>query len=145
MSEYKATIRWNRQTPDFKYDTYDRSHHVQFGGGIQIQASSAPEYMGNGALANPEELLVAACSNCHMLTFLAIAAKTGLIVNSYVDEAYAVLGKNSAGRIAVTKVTLRPRIEFETPVTPEKLKDLHEKSHRNCFIANSVSCPIEVE
>jgi organic hydroperoxide reductase OsmC/OhrA len=145
MSEHRATISWKRKTEDFKYDTYDRTHQLQFGGGQQLQASSAPEYLGNASLVNPEELLVAACSNCHMLTFLAVAAKTGLIVNSYVDEAVGVLGKSEAGRMAIAKVILKPIVEFTTEVSPEKLKGLHEKSHRNCFIANSVSCAIEVQ
>lgn len=147
MSEHKATIRWKRETKDFAYDTFDRTHDIVFEGGTRCKASSAKEFLGNAALVNPEELLAAALSNCHMLTFLAIAAKSRLIVDSYEDTAVALLDKNSAGKFAVTKTTLRPKVTFakETPVAPEKIAELHEKAHRNCFIANSVACEVVTE
>jgi organic hydroperoxide reductase OsmC/OhrA len=147
MSEHKATITWKRETKDFAYETYDRTHTVKFEGGITIKGSAAKEFIGKPEYANPEEVLAAALSSCHMLTFLAIAAKSRLIVNSYEDHAVAILDKNAAGKAAVTKTILRPRVVFEasTPVTPEKLNELHDKAHRNCFIANSVNFDVVTE
>lgn len=147
MSEHKARIYWERETKDFAYETYDRTHEVTFEGGIHCQASAAKEYLGKAELVNPEELLAAALSSCHMLTFLAVAAKSRLTVNSYEDNAVSILDKNAAGKLAVTKTILRPKVVFakETPVTPEKLSELHEKAHRNCFIANSVSGEVVTE
>ena len=147
MSEHKAKITWKRETKDFAYDTYDRSHQVTYEGGITCQASSAKEYLGKAEFVNPEEMLAGALSSCHMLTFLAVAAKSRLIVDSYEDNVVAVLDKNAAGKLAVTKTILRPKVVFskETPVTHEKLVELHEKAHRNCFIANSVSGEVLTE
>jgi len=145
MSEHKIELKWANQNQDFVYESYSRSHKVRFGGGIEIQASSAPEYLGRAEEVNPEELLAAAASSCHMLTFLAVAAKSRLHVKSYHDQATAVLEKNELGKMSVTKIFLKTKIEFEG-ATPDaaKLKDLHDKAHRNCFIANSISAKVEV-
>jgi organic hydroperoxide reductase OsmC/OhrA len=146
MSEHKAHIQWRKETADFTYETYDRTHTVRFEGGVSLKGSAAPEFLGNAKNVNPEELLAAALGGCHMLTFLAIAAKSRLVVLSYEDEVTAILDKNSEGKLAVTKVILRPKVVFDktTPVDTEKLTSLHEKSHKNCFIANSVKCEMSV-
>ena len=146
MSEHKAKVQWKRNTPDYVYETYDRTHTVTYEGGIQCKASAAKEFAGKAELVNPEEMLAGALASCHMLTFLAVAAKSRLTVDSYEDEAVATLDKNAAGKMAVTKILLRPRVTFggEKP-TPEKIKDLHEKAHKNCFIANSVACSVVFE
>lgn len=146
MSEHKATVKWKRNTPDFVYETYDRTHSIRFEGGIECKGSAAAEFMGKKELANPEEMLAAALSSCHMLTFLAVAAKSRITVDTYEDTAVAILDKNAEGKLCVTKTLLRPRITFsgEAP-PPEKVKSLHEKAHKNCFIANSVSCAVSIE
>lgn len=147
MSTHAASIRWSRSTPDFSYDTYDRTHAVHFGAGLEVSASSAPEFKGNGSLVNPEELLVGALASCHMLTFLAIAARKRLVVDSYTDDAVGFLEKNDAGKLAVTRVTLRPKVSFApgTTVEPATLAHLHETAHANCFIAQSVQTRVTVE
>jgi organic hydroperoxide reductase OsmC/OhrA len=147
MSEHRIAVRWKRESADFSYETYNRSHVLRFEGGQEILASSAPEFFGKAEQANPEEMLAAALSSCHMLTFLAIAARSRLIVESYQDQAIAVLEKNEAGKQAVTRVLLRPVIVFSGSEIPdaEKIKQMHEKAHRNCFIANSVACQVIVE
>ncbi len=147
MSEHKAKVTWKRETPDYVYETYDRTHQVTFPGGIQVKSSAAPEYMGKASLTNPEELLGAALGSCHMLTFLAVAAKSRLTVDKYEDNVVAILDKNANGKLAVTKVILRPVVEFApgANVTLEKLTELHDKAHRNCFIANSVACEVVIE
>lgn len=148
MSNYEVSLRWKRTTPDFKYETYDRTHLIRAAGGVEIPSSSAPAYLGDAAKVNPEEMFAAALSSCHMLTFLAICAKSGFVLDSYEDDAVALLEKRADnGKLAVTRVTLRPRCRFSGDKVPDeaKLKDLHEKSHRNCFIANSVDCEVVVE
>jgi organic hydroperoxide reductase OsmC/OhrA len=144
---YRISLNWLRSTPDFKYETYHRAHRIHFGSGTEIEASSAPAYIGDADKVNPEETFLAALSSCHMLTFLAIAAKMRLTVDQYQDEAEAELGKNALGRVAITGVTLRPKVVFGGTPQPsaDKIRELHDKAHRHCFIANSVSCPVKVE
>jgi organic hydroperoxide reductase OsmC/OhrA len=146
VSEHRASVTWERKTPGFAYETYDRTHEVRLAGGQALRGSAAPEFKGDAACANPEELLCAALAGCHMLTFLAIAAKSRLVVDAYRDEAVATLAKNAEGRMAVTAVTLRPRVRFggQAP-SPERLRELHEKAHQNCFVAASVRCAVALE
>ncbi len=147
MSFHPAFVRWQRSTADFAPETYDRSHTVRFGGGVEIAASSAPAYAGDASRVNPEELLVGALSACHMLTFLAVASRKRLVVDSYADDAEGVLEKDPEGRIAVTRVILRPKVRFAPGVDVDDaaLAKLHEAAHRNCFIANSVKTQVTVE
>jgi len=146
MSEHAITLSWQRSTPDFNIKTYNRTHTVKFSGGSQIEVTAAPAYMGDPKITNPEELLVAALSSCHMLTFLAIAANKGLTIDQYEDNASGVLGKNAEGKMALAAVTLRPKITFSgNQPDAETLHAIHEKAHVNCFIANSVCCEVKVE
>jgi organic hydroperoxide reductase OsmC/OhrA len=147
MSQHECRIEWKRGGADFTYEGYDRTHRWTFGGGVRIDASSAPEYRGRAELPNPEEALVAALSSCHMLTFLAIAARRRLVVESYEDAAIGHLEKNAQGRLAITRVTLRPRARFggEKQPTAEELARLHHAAHEQCFIANSVTTEVSVE
>ncbi len=148
MSHHTTTLSWKRTTADFVYATYVRDHALTFGTGSELDVSSAPEYKGNPALPNPEELLVGSLSSCHMLTFLAVAAREGFVVDAYDDAAVGVLEKNDAGRMSVTRVTLRPRVTFGvggTQPDAETVKRLHDTSHRGCFIAQSVKTLVTVE
>ena len=146
MSEHRATIEWSGGSSEFTYDTYPRDHLWTFEGGIEIPASSAPKFLGTPSLVDPEEALVAAIASCHMLTFLAIAAKKRLIVESYNDSAVGYLEKNDRGKLAMTRVVLRPVIVFGTSApTDEQLERLHASAHKNCFIANSVHTSIAIE
>ncbi len=147
MSEHRAAINWQRKSADFKLPTFSRDHEVAFGSGQALGLSATTETHGNAKLVNPEELLVGALASCHMMTFLAIAARDGMTVDSYADDAVGVLEKNSEGRTAVTRVTLRPSVVFggERQPTEAELSRLHEKAHRGCFIANSVKTEVHVE
>jgi organic hydroperoxide reductase OsmC/OhrA len=120
---------------------------VVFEGGVRVPASAAPAYRGNPAHVNPEEALVAALSSCHMLTFLAIAAKKRFVVDRYSDQAIGFLEKNSKGKLAMTRVILHPRVVFGGPTLPtaEQLAELHEGAHSECFIANSVTTAVTIE
>ncbi len=146
MSEHRATIQWARKGEPFTYETYGRTHRWHFHGGAEVEASAAPEYRGDASLPNPEEGLVAALSSCHMLTFLAIAARKRLVVESYSDDAVGHMEKNAEGKLAVTRVELRPRIVFsgERQPTPDEIAKLHESAHHGCFIANSVRTEVTV-
>lgn len=146
MSEHHATVAWQRTSPDFKYVTYNRAHDWRFTT-VTVAASAAPEYRGEAERVNPEEALVAALSSCHMLTLLAVAAKQRLVLESYDDDAVGVLEKNTEGRLAITRVTLRPRIVWAdgVTVTDEQLAKLHHDAHEACFIANSVKTVVTIE
>jgi organic hydroperoxide reductase OsmC/OhrA len=147
MSEHKITLEWKRESESFTYESYNRDHVLVFEGGARVPASAAPAYRGNPAHVNPEEGFVAALSSCHMLTFLAVAAKKKFVVDRYSDQAVGFLEKNQKGKLAITHVILHPRVEFggTTPPTPEQIADLHGQAHSGCFIANSVITDVTVE
>jgi len=147
MSEHRATIIWNRDSDDFSYEAYSRDHTWEFENGVNIQASAAPEFRGSSENIDPEEAFVAALSSCHMLTFLAIAARKRFVVDSYTDIAVGYLEKNAHGKLAVTRVSLRPKVSFSKEACPssEELEKLHHLAHAECFIANSVHTSISVE
>jgi len=146
MESFRVNIKWNLSSSDFQYEHYNRQHLITFSGEQVLNNSAAPSYNGNADMSNPEELLGSAIASCHMLTFLAVASKSGFIVSSYEDDAVAILEKNENNQIVVTKVVLHPEIKFSGEKVPdtEKLKSLHDKAHKNCFIANSVKCQVEV-
>jgi organic hydroperoxide reductase OsmC/OhrA len=145
MSEHVVEVSWSRGEHEFTYDTYSRDHEWRFDGGITVPGSANPAYLGSPGPVDPEEAFVAALSSCHMLTFLAIAAKKRLVVDSYEDRAVGVMAKNANGKLAITQVTLHPKIVFagETP-DAGTLERIHHLSHEECFIANSVTTEITV-
>jgi len=145
MSEHKASIKWSRGGKDFTYKTYSRDH-VWVANGNEIPASATPAYLGNPSRVDPEAALVAALSSCHMLTFLALAANKGFVVESYEDAAVGHLEKNAAGKMAITRVELHPKISFGGAKQPAvaDLEWLHDKAHKECFIANSVTTDVKV-
>lgn len=147
MSEHKTAIQWNRDGKPFTPEGYSRDHEWNFERGQRLTGSAAPAYLGSAHGVDPEEALVVALSSCHMLTLLAIAAKKGWVIDSYLDEAEGKLGKNDAGRIALTHVTLRPKIVFAEGSAPdaEGLQRLHHSAHEHCFIANSVKTEVTIE
>lgn len=145
-SEHVAHIEWSRGDRGFSYSEYSRAHRVRYGGGIAHDMSAAPEYRGDASLPNPEELLVAALSSCHMLTFLAICARKGIVVDRYEDDARGVLEKGANGKVQVTRVVLRPRVAFAS-ARPDAaaLASLHHQAHEGCFISSSVKTEVVVE
>jgi len=145
VTEHKATISWQRSSAGFSYAEYNREHEWRFGSGHSIPASAAPKYLGNGENVDPEEAFVASISACHMLTFLAICARKRIVVDRYEDEAVGFLEADAHGRLVVTRVELAPRIVFggEPPDTAS-LQALHDRSHEECFIANSVRTQISL-
>jgi organic hydroperoxide reductase OsmC/OhrA len=151
MSSYTATIRWSRTGEgDFAKGQYSRAHEWAFDGGAVIPASASPHIVpqpwSDAAGVDPEEAFVASLSSCHMLFFLDFARREGWTIDRYVDEAEGVLEKGADGKMAMTRVTLRPRIAWidEGP-DPAALADLHHRAHEACFIANSVTTEVTVE
>jgi organic hydroperoxide reductase OsmC/OhrA len=155
MAEYTAEVTWQRGSAAFLDEKYSRGHLWRFDGGIDVPASASPHVvrppLSVEAAVDPEEALVAALSSCHMLWFLSIAAKHGFVVDRYRDEAVGVMGRNAAGKIAITRVTLRPAIAFAGPAAggrlpaPEELDAMHQEAHAKCFIANSVTSEVRCE
>jgi organic hydroperoxide reductase OsmC/OhrA len=149
--EYHALIHWARAGALFTDNRYSRAHSWRFDGGVEVPASSSPNVvrvpMSVEAAVDPEEALVAALSSCHMLWFLHLAAEAGLCVDDYSDDALGVMGRNAAGRLAMLRVTLRPRIAFSgaRQPTPPQLAQLHHRAHEECFIANSVTTEVHIE
>ena len=147
MSEHKVLVEWSGDREDFSYQTYTRNHSWSFEEGSRVEASAAPDFWGDESRVDPEEALVASLSSCHMLTFLAVAAKKRYVVDSYTDDAVGFMEKNTEGKLAITRVVLRPRIVFsgERQRTTEQVDELHHIAHAECFIANSVKTEIVVE
>jgi organic hydroperoxide reductase OsmC/OhrA len=147
MSEHRSSIKWARNGADFGYKNYSRDHLWRFDNGVELPASAAPAYLGNPQRVDPESAFVAALSSCHMLTFLALASNKGFIIDSYEDNAMGRLEKNANGKLAITLVELHPVIVFSGAKQPTQsdLDWLHDKAHRECFIANSVTTEIRIE
>ena len=144
MATHSATLTWQRNSnEDFAKGKYSRAHKIAFDGGVSIDASSSPTVvrvpLSREDAVDPEEMLVAAMSSCHMLTFLDLARRAGFVVDVYVDPAEGVLDKDERGRFAITKVTLKPHITWGEGKAPDaaQLHELHHKAHELCFIANS--------
>ncbi len=150
MSEYKATVEWTRETADFDHKTYNRTHSLSFDGGVRVAACASPGNIPASAAGapgmDPEQAFVASLSSCHMLWFLHLASHAKLVVDRYLDEASGVLEKNAEGRMAMTRVTLRPAVTYSgrRPSAQEHAQ-LHECAHDNCFIANSVKTAVTIE
>jgi organic hydroperoxide reductase OsmC/OhrA len=151
MSTYTATIRWSRDGAEgFAKGQYGRAHEWAFDGGAVVPASASPHIVpapwSDAAGVDPEEAFVASLSSCHMLFFLDFARRAGFVIDSYTDEAEGELGKGADGKMAMTRVTLRPRIAWmdEGP-DPAALADLHHKAHEACFIAKSVTTEVTIQ
>ena len=123
--------------------TFSRELEASFAG-MTLPMSSAPAYRGDPERANPEQLLVAALSSCQALTYLYLAARNSVAVVGYSDDAEGRLALVD-GRMRMASVTLRPRITLERDDDIDLARELVEKAHRGCFIANSVSCAVEFE
>jgi organic hydroperoxide reductase OsmC/OhrA len=148
---YTVTVSWKKKSDEVFVDNkYSRSHTWSFDGGIEVAASSSPHVvplpMSNQSAVDPEEAFIASLSSCHMLWFLSIAAGKKYIVESYVDHAEGVLEKDQGGKLAMTKVTLKPQVVFTGEKLPseEQVNELHHLAHEKCFIANSVKTEVNV-
>ena len=151
MSSHDADILWQRGDQDFASGRYSRGHLWRFDGGAEVPGSSSPHVVplpwSDPAGVDPEEAFVASLSSCHMLWFLSIAAQHGYCVDSYRDHATGVMRRNTRGKMAIGRVTLRPGVVFAGPLQPDRaaLDALHHAAHEECFIANSVLTEVVCE
>jgi organic hydroperoxide reductase OsmC/OhrA len=151
MGEYVAKVSWQRGEQSFTDNKYSRVHSWEFDGGLMVPASSSPEVvpLPYSAAENIdlEEAFVASLSSCHMLWFLAIAAKKRLTVDSYADNAVGILETYDGNKMWLAKVLLRPSvlISGDKQADREQILQMHEAAHENCYIANSVASEIVIE
>ncbi len=152
MSEHRAEVAWTlaEDADAFRAGRYSRAHTLSFAGGLSVAGTPSPTvvpapWSQAGAL-DPEAAFTAALSACHMLWFLDLARQAGLAVESYRDEAVGTLGRIGRGRMAMTRVVLRPKITFagQAPDAAQ-IQALHHRAHELCFIANSVTTDVVVE
>src|SRR6056300_1463323 len=146
MGDLSISLEWVLQEEVLKPDAFSKNHKIEINNNF-FNASSAPEYGGKENELNPEQSLAAAISSCHMMTFLALAAKMRWPVKSYKDNANAFLGKNSKGMMSVNKIELNPIIKFDNDfsVSKDEMDKMQDRSHRYCFIANSLSDEVEIK
>lgn len=140
--KHKVDVHWQR-VGEFSHEGFERRHDIAFQPQVGLPAGGA----GNDFGADPEQMLAAAMSSCHMQTFLALAAKKRLTVESYHDEAEAVLAQREDGRFFIATLILRPRVQFSGEKIPDDaaVEAMHSKAHEHCFVANSVLSEVIIE
>jgi len=146
VGEHRIRLNWKGGDAPFTYETYPRNHQIAFKDTETLIVSGAAAYRGDAGKADPEDLLVAALSSCHMLSFLAICARRKLAVLSYEDDAKGFL-ENDGGKLWITRVILQPHVVFapQTRPTSSEISQIHHMAHEACFIANSVRTDVRVE
>jgi len=145
---YETRLCWtgNRGSGTSAYGAYGRDHEINVAGKMTaIPASSDPHFRGDPARYNPEELLVAALSSCHMLSYLHLCAVNGIVVTEYEDSAIGRMVETAGKGGHFTSVTLRPNVVITAESDREKALALHHEAHDLCFIANSVNFPVACE
>jgi len=143
---YRAKVKWTGgdRGPAVSYESYSRAFRVDMAGKASIEGSADPSYRGDAVRVNPEEMLVASISSCHLLTYLALAVRARMDVVSYEDDAEGIM-QMEGDKMKVTDVILRPSIVLGPGADLDKAQALHDQAHAQCFIANSVTCDIRVE
>ncbi len=141
MTKISIDLTWKLNDGVLSPGKYSNKHEIKFNDEISINGDAAPDWKGDKQNSNPEQTLAASLSSCHMMTFLALAAKMKWPILSYTDNAIATLGKNSKGKMSVTNIELNPKITFSNNflVDSKKMKEVQDRAHRYCFIANSLS------
>ncbi|MHA7221586.1 OsmC family protein [Arthrobacter sp. RHLT1-20] len=142
---YALTVRWtgNLGAGTASYRGYSRDHDVEIPGLPVLQGSADPTFHGDRNRCNPEQLLLAALSQCHMLSFLHVAVKHGVVVTAYEDRAEALMRTNRDGSGQFESATLRPRVTVAAPAAAaELMEQLHTEANQVCFIARSVNFPV---
>jgi len=151
MFEYKTLVTWSRAGAVFTDNRYSRGHSWRFDGGVEVPASASPHVvplpLSVEAAVDPEEAFVVSLSSCHMLWFLSLAARRGFLVDDYRDQAVGVLGRDTSGELAMTRVTLCPEVCFGGGAQPtqDEILELHHAAHEACFIARSVKTDVRCE
>ena len=146
MTKISIDLTWKLNNGKLTPGNYSNKHEIKFNDKISINGDAAPDWRGDKQNSNPEQTLAASLSSCHMMTFLALAAKMKWPIISYKDNAVATLGKNSKGKMSVTRLELSPKVSFSDKFTvdPNEMKKVQDRAHRYCFIANSLSDEVKV-
>jgi organic hydroperoxide reductase OsmC/OhrA len=144
---YRAHVVWtgNRGSGTSTYRGYDRAHEIRSPGKPALMCSSDPTFLGDRERYNPEELLVASLSACHMLWYLHLAADNGIVVVDYRDDATGTMVETGGGGGKFAEVTLHPVVTARSPVDERLAASLHERAHDLCYIASSVAFPVGCE
>jgi organic hydroperoxide reductase OsmC/OhrA len=144
---YAVKVRWtgNLGQGTLNYRGYQRDHEISAPGKPPVPGSSDPNFRGDKTRYNPEELLVASLSACHMLWYLHLCSEAGIVVVDYQDDATGSMSETAEGGGRFTKVTLRPVIKVGAGADLRLAQSLHDKAHHLCFIANSVNFPVLCE
>ena len=147
MAKISINLKWSLNGGELSPGKYSNKHQIEFNDEIVINGDAAPDWNGNKQNSNPEQALAAALSSCHMMTFLALAAKMKWPVKTYKDTAIATLGKNLKGLMSVTEIELNPKVEFSNGFLVDnlKMKEVQDRAHRYCFISNSLSKNVKVK
>ncbi len=142
---YELCIQWlgNTGSGTSGYRAYQRDHSIKSGNKPAIQASSDPAFLGDKTKYNPEELLVASLSSCHMLWYLHLCAEAGVVVTDYTDNATGIMAEAPDGSGHFTSVTLHPVVTVLKEEMVAAANAIHEKAHQFCFIAQSVNFPVQ--
>jgi organic hydroperoxide reductase OsmC/OhrA len=144
IHQYKASTRWvgNTGSGTSDYKSYSRNHDITIEGKQNLQCSSDPGFRGDKTRQNPEELLVASISGCHMLWYLHLCAVNGVVVENYVDEAIGEMQENKDGSGQFVHITLHPKVTVKDATMIERANMLHGQANQMCFIARSVKFPV---
>ena len=144
---YETTLTWtgNRGSGTSGYRTYSRAHEITAPGRPALLGSSDPTFRGDPDRWNPEQLMVAALSQCHMLGYLHLCADAGVVVTGYTDAASGTMAQTPDGGGHFTEITLRPQVTVAGPEMVQAAEALHKQAHALCFIANSVNFPVSHE
>jgi organic hydroperoxide reductase OsmC/OhrA len=144
---YTVDIAWtgNRGQGTVDYRSYDRDTEMRFAGKPPLPGSSDPAFRGDPSRYNPEELLVAALSQCHLLWYLHLCAAASVVVSRYDDRADGTMLEEADGRGRFTGVVLRPVVEVVDEAMVQRALDLHADAAAHCFIARSVNFPVSHE
>lgn len=142
---YALTVRWtgNLGEGTSSYRGYSRDHEVLVPGLPALPGSADPTFHGDRDRYNPEQLLLAALAQCHMLSYLHVAVKHGVVVTAYQDEATGVLRLNRDGSGQFESVMLHPRVTVADPAQIDLAGGLHREANQVCFIARSVNFPVQ--
>jgi organic hydroperoxide reductase OsmC/OhrA len=147
VHKYDLTVTWTGAAGGGtdSYRSYDRAHEVTADGPPPLSGSADPHFRGDPSRWNPEQLLLAALSQCHMLSFLSLCSRSGIVVTAYTDHAHGTMAQTPDGGGHFTEVVLRPQVRVADPEMAAPAAELHEKAHQVCFIANSVNFPVRHE
>ena len=146
VSEISINLSWRRNDSELIPGKFSSEHDISYNDHFKVKADTAPDWGGSAENTNPEQALAASLSSCHMMTFLALAAKIKWPVSSYEDHAIAHLGKNSKLQMIVNQIDLNPKVSFDDgfDVSSEELEKMHDRAHRYCFIANTLDSGVVV-